>query len=233
MYQSINQIYYAYPTSTSPQQHNEWLADYSSILLKESQNFYVPPSDNSMNSSLNSTYSSQHLNNSYCQSSPCQTSYNYSYEPYANTFSNSDTNYNKITAITPIIYATSQAMHTTPGDKKLKCNRVKNSRKKFLSDKATDILNEWYEEHQNNPYPVQEEKEHIARMADITVKQVSAWFSNRRNRTQNTKPKMMRRVLEKEINSVLLRFGEDDYTNRQSIKNRLKAAVESSYSQCI
>lgn len=223
MYQSINQSYYAYPTSTSPQQHNEWLTDYSSILLKESQNFYVPSSDNSINSSFNSTYS-QYSNNSYYQSSPCQT--NYSFESSTNTFCNN--NNTSISAMTPITYETTQAMYTTPDDKR---DRLRNSRKKFLSDKATDILNEWYVEHQNNPYPVQEEKEHIARMAELTVKQVSAWFSNRRNRTQNTKPKRMRRVLEKEINSVFLRFGEDDQMKSQSIINRLKSAVESSYSR--
>ena len=71
-----------------------------------------------------------------------------------------------------------------------------------LSDQAVDIMNEWYQTHISNPYPTLIEKETIAQLACITVKQVTAWFSNRRNRSQNTKPKRMKRVLEKEINTI-------------------------------
>jgi len=76
------------------------------------------------------------------------------------------------------------------------------SRKHQLPDKAIDILNEWYDDHLHNPYPQLEEKEILAKRGGITVKQVTAWFSNRRNRTQNTKPKRMKRVLEKEMKSL-------------------------------
>jgi hypothetical protein len=63
-------------------------------------------------------------------------------------------------------------------------------------------MNTWFLEHINNPYPVQHEKETLAQLGGITVKQVTAWFSNRRNRSQNTKPKRMKRVLEKEISNI-------------------------------
>ncbi len=76
------------------------------------------------------------------------------------------------------------------------------SRKHQLPDIAVDILNEWYEDHLHNPYPQLEEKEMLAKRGGITVKQVTAWFSNRRNRSQNTKPKRMKRVLEKEMSSL-------------------------------
>ena len=36
----------------------------------------------------------------------------------------------------------------------------------------------------------------------ITVKQVNSWFCNRRNRSQNTKPKRIKRQLEQEISNV-------------------------------
>ncbi|CAF1110670.1 unnamed protein product [Brachionus calyciflorus] len=76
------------------------------------------------------------------------------------------------------------------------------SRKQLLPDLAVDIMNDWFEDHINNPYPTLEEKEKMARQAGITVKQVTAWFSNRRNRSQNTKPKRIKRVIEQEINQI-------------------------------
>jgi hypothetical protein len=43
-------------------------------------------------------------------------------------------------------------------------------------------MNEWFMEHQSNPYPTNEQKEKLAHLGGITIKQVTAWFSNRRNR---------------------------------------------------
>ena len=71
-----------------------------------------------------------------------------------------------------------------------------------LSDDAVDIMNEWFQSHISNPYPSLTEKETLAQRSGITVKQVTAWFSNRRNRSQNTKPKRMKRVFEKEITNI-------------------------------
>lgn len=76
------------------------------------------------------------------------------------------------------------------------------SKKNQLPEMALDLLNEWFDEHFNNPYPTLEDKERLAKSGGITVKQVSAWFSNRRNRSQNTKPKRMKRELEKDISSI-------------------------------
>ena len=247
--QAINKNYYSMlATATAP---NKWLSDYSNILLKESQNFYVPSQaspfklNNSVNASFNSTFSysndqvySQHYNRNYYQSSPCQNSYNFYNSFSDNSFSqnefssNSPTGYTNPNNFEPESSSSSFSLsnsHEIADHDKVKNNKMKASRKKFLSDKATDILNEWYDEHQNNPYPLQEEKERLAKLADVTVKQVSAWFSNRRNRTQNTKPKRMRRVLEKEINLVFSKI-IDDQPDSQHIINRLKSTIESSYS---
>jgi len=94
------------------------------------------------------------------------------------------------------------------------------SRKHQLPDAALDILNEWYEDHLHNPYPQLEEKEMLARRGGITVKQVTAWFSNRRNRTQNTKPKRMKRVLEKEMTNIFNELAQA--TGKQSLIEKFK-----------
>ena len=80
--------------------------------------------------------------------------------------------------------------------------KLNNKRHTQLSDESVEIMNEWFLSHINNPYPKLSEKETLAQRGGITVKQVTAWFSNRRNRSQNTKPKRMKRVLEKEINNI-------------------------------
>ena len=51
-----------------------------------------------------------------------------------------------------------------------------------LPDHSVEIMNEWFMEHQSNPYPTNEQKEKLAHLGGITIKQVTAWFSNRRNR---------------------------------------------------
>ena len=48
-----------------------------------------------------------------------------------------------------------------------------------------------------------EEKERLAKRGNISVKQVNAWFSNRRNRSQNTKPKRIQRDMEKKMSDVI------------------------------
>ena len=72
-----------------------------------------------------------------------------------------------------------------------------------LPDDAVDILNDWFDDHVNNPYPQIEEKERLARQSNITVKQVNAWFSNIRNRSQNTKPKRIKRQMESEMTGLI------------------------------
>lgn len=79
---------------------------------------------------------------------------------------------------------------------------TKLSRKHQLPDRAVEIMNEWFEEHENNPYPQLCEKEIMAQRGGISIKQVTAWFSNRRNRSQNTKPKRMQRVIKENFNKI-------------------------------
>ena len=73
----------------------------------------------------------------------------------------------------------------------------------MLPDEAVDILNEWFDDHLSHPYPQMEEKERLAKRGNISIKQVNAWFSNRRNRSQNTKPKRIQRDMEKKMSGLL------------------------------
>jgi hypothetical protein len=93
-----------------------------------------------------------------------------------------------------------------------------------LPDKAIEIMNEYFNNHLNNPYPTQSEKENLAQLGGISVKQVTAWFSNRRNRSQNTKPKRMKRVLEQEINNI---FDEliGNQVNKEAILNKVRSTI--------
>lgn len=104
------------------------------------------------------------------------------------------------------------------------------SRKHQLPERAVDIMNEWFDEHQHNPYPQLCEKERMAQLGGITVKQVTAWFSNRRNRSQNTKPKRIKRDLESKLNEICheLAFNPDSAQLAEKFKH-IRSALESRY----
>ena len=88
----------------------------------------------------------------------------------------------------------------------------------MLPDEAVDILNEWFDEHVNNPYPQAEEKERLANLGNISVKQVNAWFSNRRNRSQNTKPKRLQRDMDNKLSGIFQELLSDDSDKEQLIE---------------
>ena len=68
-----------------------------------------------------------------------------------------------------------------------------------LNARAVKILNEWYERHINNPYPTDDEKMALADVCGLSLSQVKAWFANKRNRTNNTKPKKQKLQMEKQL----------------------------------
>ena len=57
-------------------------------------------------------------------------------------------------------------------------------KKKKLPQRATKLLNEWFEQHLDHPYPTEEEKKLFSSRCDITVEQVSRWFANKRTRSK-------------------------------------------------
>lgn len=54
--------------------------------------------------------------------------------------------------------------------------------RKNLSSSARHRLLQWVSDHRDDPYPSQEEKQQLARDADLTVQQVSDWMTNVRKR---------------------------------------------------
>ena len=56
-------------------------------------------------------------------------------------------------------------------------------------------MNAWYIAHEDNPYPNRNDLDYLATTGGIKESQVKAWFSNKRNRTQNTHPKRAKRYL--------------------------------------
>ncbi|XP_067664993.1 mucin-2-like [Haliotis asinina] len=61
------------------------------------------------------------------------------------------------------------------------------SQYKLLTPAAKKILTDWYESHQENPYPTEEQKEELADLAQISSAQVKSWFANKRSRNNNTR----------------------------------------------
>ena len=97
----------------------------------------------------------------------------------------------------------------------------------MLPDEAVDILNEWFDEHISHPYPQMEEKERLAKRGNISVKQVNAWFSNRRNRSQNTKPKRIQRDMEKKMCGIIneLTSSKNDEFSRVQLLQKFRQTL--------
>jgi len=55
-------------------------------------------------------------------------------------------------------------------------------KRRSLPKKATDALNTWFYSHLENPYPTDDEKNHLAIQCGLTLNQVNNWFGNKRIR---------------------------------------------------
>jgi len=64
-----------------------------------------------------------------------------------------------------------------------------NKSRMSFSKKAQTVLKAWLKNHLSDPYPSPQEKEELAVEAGITPRQVQIWFSNKRTRMKNKKPK--------------------------------------------
>lgn len=58
--------------------------------------------------------------------------------------------------------------------------------KRRFSRKGAKLLRDWFHQHQEWPYPTQEQKTELARETGFTGKQVSDWFTNARRRRKQT-----------------------------------------------
>jgi len=71
-----------------------------------------------------------------------------------------------------------------------------------LNGRAVDIMTNWYDKHIHHPYPTDEEKQALADLGGLSLSQVKAWFANKRNRSNNTKPKKQKLQVEKKLISI-------------------------------
>ena len=88
----------------------------------------------------------------------------------------------------------------SPMTEKENCDSTTSDKKPnyaMLTEEAKTILNQWYEEHLNNPYPSETEKSQLAERCGISMSQVKSWFANKRNRTNNTKRQVPNYFIEK------------------------------------
>ncbi|XP_060599223.1 pre-B-cell leukemia transcription factor 2-like [Ruditapes philippinarum] len=76
------------------------------------------------------------------------------------------------------------------------------SKSRQLNSYAVEVMTEWYDRHIDNPYPTDEEKLALADMGGLSLSQVKAWFANKRNRTNNTKPKKQKIQVEKKLLNI-------------------------------
>ena len=58
-----------------------------------------------------------------------------------------------------------------------------------LPKEATNFLKKWFDDHQHNPYPTEEDKQRMVRQTGLETNQISNWFINaRRRRKHNRSP---------------------------------------------
>lgn len=79
-----------------------------------------------------------------------------------------------------------QGTTATRGGKSAKKRSPQKPSRTVWDSSKLDILNKWYDEHSDKPYPTKKEKEELAKRCKMNVKQVSTWFNNKRYRSNCT-----------------------------------------------
>ena len=59
--------------------------------------------------------------------------------------------------------------------------------RRFLNPRSVAKLSEWYNVNKHYPYPTDDQKYKLANDCGLQVAQVSCWFANKRNRSNNTR----------------------------------------------
>lgn len=95
---------------------------------------------------------------------------------------------------------------TMPSSSEVSSSKAKSRQ---LNTRAVEIMTDWYERHIDNPYPNDDEKQALADLGGLTLGQVKAWFANKRNRTNNTKPKKQKLQVEKKLLSICTELSGD------------------------
>ena len=97
-----------------------------------------------------------------------------------------------------------------------------------LNADATNVMQTWYDEHLDNPYPSKNEKDELAQRGGITVTQVKSWFANKRNRSNNTRPKVQKRQMTEKLMDIchqLARDAKHPSMNNADIIQRLSSII--------
>ncbi|XP_069117701.1 uncharacterized protein [Argopecten irradians] len=120
--------------------------------------------------------------------------------------------------------------HTKPKSERERKNRHNQP----LSLQATGAMMSWYESHRENPYPTKVEKEMMAKLGGITVTQVKSWFANKRNRNNNTRPKVQKRQMTERLMNIcheLARNSQHPTMNNADIIQKLSTIISVSPSE--
>ncbi|MES1905052.1 MAG: hypothetical protein MHPSP_001566 [Paramarteilia canceri] len=91
-------------------------------------------------------------------------------------------------------------------NRKNRKTKMMNSR--WLGEKATQILEEWYNKHIEHPYPTKEDRKELMKKTNLAQYRISAWFSNKRNRNNNTIPKNRMKLFHERVRGLLLQIEE-------------------------
>ena len=78
-----------------------------------------------------------------------------------------------------------------------------------LNQRALEVMNDWYIKNKENPYPTKAEKDKIAKDGGITLAQVKSWFANKRNRSNNTRPKKQKLEMEGRLMEICHQLARD------------------------
>jgi hypothetical protein len=73
------------------------------------------------------------------------------------------------------------------GSRKSKSSKPSKKQRANFPKKSIQIMENWYQQHMDYPYPDQITAELLALQGGITVEQVKKWFGNKRNRCHNTR----------------------------------------------
>ena len=78
-----------------------------------------------------------------------------------------------------------------------------------LNNTALQAMNEWYACNALNPYPSKADKEELAKKGGISLPQVKSWFANKRNRSNNTRPKKQKQETIERLMTICHQLARD------------------------
>ena len=96
---------------------------------------------------------------------------------------------------------------------------------RFFPDKVVDVLNKWFFENQEYPYPDDNMTNVLAREANISAKQVRKWFANKRVRSNKCLKTTCRTKKDRRQTVIYLIFLLKEQINFISIKFYFKLEV--------